>query len=200
MTWSHFFAGETAGVRQYVQKGWWLLLLASGGGLILAFRRQGGMVLGVIVAALFVLVPTVYVLAQRMAAKARQKAIDDRIVMQTRTYLLNWTSHYARTVSNRMEIAADSTGNGLLPVVASKSRMLSSRGFQDFDAQPARPRAGILAVCSALRRAHAGIIPSVRLPHPVLTPLSELLTFTPPQEKIRERRGRRGGPVQAMAN
>jgi len=175
MTLRDVFVGESTRASELVQKGTLLLLtLALAAGLFLAFRRQRGILLGVAMALLFVFIPAVYVLAQRMAARARQRATDERIVRQTRTYLLNWESHYVSGAVASCETAgADAGGAKLLPAVAGKG--LSSRGFRDIEGRPSSPPAGALAVHGAMPRRHAPRKFCLQMPHPVRLTLSELV-------------------------
>lgn len=198
MTSSDVTTGDSNRTNQLFQKGL-LLSPAAIGGWLFAFRHGGGMV-WLVAAILAVLAPAVYLLARRRAARLRHRATEDRIVMQTRAYLLNCEPNSPAGAEPFREAAdTESASNRLLPAPAGKGRMVSARGFQDFDGSPVRPVAGAPAVYGFLPRlgSWSG---AVKLPEPVLMAWSELVPPAAPRDN-RLRNGRlRRVAVQPAVN
>jgi proteasome lid subunit RPN8/RPN11 len=176
MTLNDAFEGQSLKATQLMQKGS-LLLLAVTASLILAFRRNNGIMLGVVLAIGTVVIPAGYVLTRRMIAKVQQRETEDRLMMHTRTYLQ--TQEPARAVSKAPTVESDIE----ILARAIDGRKLPTQDFRKFhgiasllpvgdpvvfDALPRR-----YAIRSLYERRFADL--AVTLPKPVSLPLSELL-------------------------
>ena len=140
--------------------------LALAAVLILALRQYGWVVMAAVVMVMALLTPVLYVLTQRFLAGVRQRETDKRIVRQTRDYLLRWQEIDAAA---RAESQTDTAG---------QRRMPSSRGFRRVEAIPAAPGTSATTVCEAATRPASVWQFSPRLPHPVTSPLGQLVPLS----------------------
>jgi hypothetical protein len=177
MTLSDAFEGHSLKTTQLMQKGLWLLLAVTAS-LILAFRPQNGIMLAVVLAMATLVGPAVYVVARRIVDKVRQRETEERLLLQTRTYLQN--ERPARpfaippaAAESDIEILARAIDGQRLPM----------QDFRSFAGIASLPRFGDPVVFGALARRYA--IRSLyerrfanlagSLPRPVALPLGDLL-------------------------
>ncbi|MGA3044121.1 MAG: hypothetical protein ABSF54_25375 [Bryobacteraceae bacterium] len=88
MTLNDAFEGPSIQSTQFVQRGS-LILLAVTASLLVMFRSHNGIVLGALLLLGTLVVPTGFVLMRRIKDKSRQRATEDLLLMQTRTFLQN---------------------------------------------------------------------------------------------------------------
>jgi proteasome lid subunit RPN8/RPN11 len=185
MTLNDAFQGYSIRSTQLVQRGS-LLLLAVTASLMLAFRRHNGIMLGVVLALGTVVVPTGYVLGRRMLEKVRQRETEDRLMMQTRTYLQNQeparvaSAAPAGEAESDIEILARAIDGRKLPIADFRkfhgiASLLPVGDPVVFDALPRR-----YAIRSLYDRRFADL--AATLPEPASLPLSELLPAPATQE------------------
>jgi len=124
-----------------------LLFLVAMGSLILAFLRQNGFMLGVVITLGTVVVPTVYVLGRRLTEKARQREMEARLMTHTRTYLRN--EEPARGLS-----AAEESDLEIL-ARAIDGRKLPIQDFRKVEAIPSLLPVAVPVVFNALPRRYA---------------------------------------------
>jgi hypothetical protein len=116
MTLNGAFQGHPLKI-QLVQKGW-LLALAVVISLTMAFRRHNGIILAEVTTLAMVAVPLGYMLRRRMAEKLRQRDMEDRLMLNTRTYLHSEepASTPKRRKETDIEILARAIDGRMLPI------------------------------------------------------------------------------------
>ncbi len=182
MTLNDAFQGHSLKTTQFMQKGS-LLVLAVAATLILAFGRHDGKMMGVVLALATVVVPAVSVLARRMVDKVRQRETEERLLMQTRTYLQTEEPANLRTGTegeSDIEILARAIDGRKLPMEDFRNfdcvaSLLPVGEPVVFDALPRR-----YAVRSLYERRFADL--AATLPKPAILPLSELMPASATQE------------------
>src|ERR1035441_4591949 len=184
MTLNDAFEGRSIKSTQFVQRGS-LLLLAVAASLMLAFQRHSGFTLGVVLAFGTVVVPVGYVVARRMIEKVRQRETEDRLLMQTRTYLQNQEpargpASTGRAEESDIEILARAIDGRKLPMQDFRKcdKIASRLPLGDpvvFDALPRR-----YAIRSLCDRRFADL--AAKLAEPASLPLCELLPAPATQE------------------
>jgi hypothetical protein len=178
MTLNDTFEGYSVKSTQLVQRSS-LLVLAVTASLMLAFRRHNGIMLGVVLALGTVVVPTGYLLGRRMLERVRQRETEDRLMMQTRTYLQNQepvrvaSATPAGKTESDIEILARAIDGRKLPIQDFRkfhgiAWLLPVGDPVVFDALPRR-----YAVRSLYDRRFADL--AATLPEPASLPLNELL-------------------------
>ena len=179
MTLNDAFQGHSLKTTQLIQKGS-LLVLAVAATWILAFRRHDGTMMGVVLALATVVVPAVYVLARRMVDKVRQRETEERLLMQTRSYLQ--TEEPASVIGvPGMPLAGESDIEILARAI--DGRKLPMGDFRNFDCVASLLPVGEPVVFDALPRRYAVRSLYERrfadlaatLPKPAILPLSELM-------------------------
>ena len=184
MTLNDAFEGRSIKSAQLVERGS-LLLLAVAASLMLAFQRHHGITLGVVLTFATLVVPAGYVLARRVKERVRQRETEDRLMMQTRTFLRNQEpargpAGAARAAEPDIEILARAIDGRKLPMEDFRkfdgiSAVLPSGDSVVFDALPRR-----YAIRSLCERRFGDL--AATLPQPVYLPLSELLPAPAAQE------------------
>jgi proteasome lid subunit RPN8/RPN11 len=185
MTLNDAIEGNSLKATQFVQMGS-LLLLAVAASLVLAFRHRGGISLGIVLALGTVVIPAGYVTARRMIAKVQQRETEDRLLMQTRTYLQNEEPVSATPVKavkveeTDIEILARAIDGSKLPTQDFRQYEGVAALFPGgepvvFDALPRR-----YAIRSLYERRFADL--AATLPKPASLPLRELLPMPATQE------------------
>jgi len=182
MTLNDAFQGHSLKTTQFMQKGS-LLVLAVAATLILAFGRHDGKMMGVVLALATVVVPAVSVLARRMVDKVRQRETEERLLMQTRTYLQTEEPANLRTGTegeSDIEILARAIDGRKLPMEDFRNfdcvaSLLPVGEPVVFDALPRR-----YAVRSLYERRFADL--AATLPKPAILPFSELMPASATQE------------------
>jgi len=182
MTLNDAFQGHSLKTTQFMQKGS-LLVLAVAATLILAFGRHDGKMMGVVLALATVVVPAVSVLARRMVDKVRQRETEERLLMQTRTYLQTEEPANLRTGTegeSDIEILARAIDGRKLPMEDFRNfdcvaSLLPVGEPVVFDALPRR-----YAVRSLYERRFADL--AATLSKPAILPFSELMPASATQE------------------
>jgi hypothetical protein len=184
MTLNDAVEGRSARTTLLMQIGLMLLLAAAvAASLILALRHHDRIMLGVVLALGTVVVPAGPVLTRRTLAKRRQRETDDRLMLQTRTFLRS--QEPARpgkrlTPESEIEILARAIDGRRMPL----------QGFRIYHGVAAPMPLADPVLFNALPRRYAAGSPwdrrlanlAAALPQPALLPLSRLLPAPAAQE------------------
>ena len=184
MTLNDAIEGRSAKTTELMQKGS-LAVLALSAAMILVFGRHSGIMLAVVLALCIVVAPTVYVLGKRLTVKVAQRETEERLMLNTRTYLSHETpfvpvAQAAQPIESDIEILARVIDFQKLPVqdaVSYLPAVAMPAGGEPvvFDALPRR-----YAVRSLYEKRFANL--AANLPNVVCMPLPEPAPCTGAEE------------------